>query len=676
MAISKFPSVRTSSKADAEVRALTDIASKMTGQTGDGLDRVITVRELLGVNGFNLKNIGRNISIDFDPDFSESDVTDTPVRPTNVEFFPTFETVLMSWDLVDGFNTWFSYTEIFRADITEDQPGPLFSDAVLVATTISYLYTDYVRSASSYRYWVRHFGVNGVAGPLHEVLGTDVTTFEKPIDVLEEYSKDIYQGENYAWIRSEMGVISGLSRAFEGAMPNSGLLALFKNADSLTDLLAEQQLADALDKHTTSFDIKAQFSHNYARLSGGVHAAVTLAESYVNRIASLEAKFVADGDLDQAIEARLDEYDLALAGEDGAIATSLRSFTVSYDGNDVSLDTLSSTVASNNGTYEAQWGVKSNVNDLQGGVGFFNDGNETSFIIDANVFAVTGGSQNDTGLVPFVIRDNRVVMAEALIDHAAIYSLVAKNITAERVAASIDITSPTIRGGEITAVTLNVNDRTTISSQGYLTAIGAQFKGITIVDANDNPVFDSNGLNSQYIQGFSDEVAQQVSTVIDAAFVNTLFVNEGFAGKFFVENLEGDVYDALDYFNGSTIQRSGSTDTHLLISGTIEKASFLRRAVFNRYTLNFSTTQEIIRADINTYLNDNLINTRNATFTSNNNFEGAGGEFSVLTFTLDIPESTTDHSFKVEVVINQGTPFITMLEPLLVNIFKKSNSLS
>ena len=685
MAISKFPSVRTSSKADPEVRALSDIASKMTGQTGNGLDRVITVRELAAINGFNLKNIGRNVSIDFNPDFTETDVTDTPVTPENVEFFPAYETVLMSWDMVDGFNSWFAYTEIFRADITSEQPSPLFSDAELVATTISYLYTDYVSSSRSYRYWIRHFGKNGVAGPLHDTNGTDVTTFEKPIDVLEEYSKDIYQGENYAWIRSEMGVLSGLSRAFEGAMPNSGLLALLRNADSLTDLLAEQQLADALDKHATSFSIKSQFSHNYARLSGGVSSAVTLAESYVNRIASLEAKFVPGGDVEQAIEARIDEYDLALAGEEGAIATSLRNFTVSYDGNDVSLDTLSSVVAANNGVYEAQWGVKTNVNDLQGGVGFFNDGIETSFVVDASVFAVTGGSE--TGVLPFVIKNNRVVMAEAFIDHAAIYTLIAQNITAERIAASIDITSPTINGGDINGVTLNVNDRTTISSQGYLTSIGAQFKSITIVDNNDNPILDSSGIKTQYIQGLDSEISEQISTVIDAAFINTLFGNNGtFSGTVYAENIEGDVFDAKDYHYSGTV--NVPTDLSFdLFSGQVSSGTFDRVLMFGSISLQSvieAVTDEgaTLSVYLEYYINNALVAKSSTMVFSNNKSNVAYTDSHTFPPVVKpLSQSGQNTPFKVVVKIDKSSnhyyvPTLKHTQPTVVSLFKAGGSLS
>lgn len=43
-------------------------------------------------------------------------------------------------------------------------------------------------------------------------------------------------------------------------------------------------------------------------------------------------------------------------------------------------------------TYNAQWSVKTDVNGLQGGVGFYNDGTKTYFVINADVFAVLEGT--------------------------------------------------------------------------------------------------------------------------------------------------------------------------------------------------------------------------------------------------------------------------------------------
>lgn len=53
------------------------------------------------------------------------------------------------------------------------------------------------------------------------------------------------------------------------------------------------------------------------------------------------------------------------------------------------------------GKYTAQWGVKTSVGGLQGGVGFYNNGSVTSFTVNANQIIFTDGSV--TGGTPFQI---------------------------------------------------------------------------------------------------------------------------------------------------------------------------------------------------------------------------------------------------------------------------------
>lgn len=55
--------------------------------------------------------------------------------------------------------------------------------------------------------------------------------------------------------------------------------------------------------------------------------------------------------------------------------------------------------------YTAQWGVKTTVGSLQGGVGFFNNGTTTLFCINAKDFIMTDGSST---VVPFAVSDGKV----------------------------------------------------------------------------------------------------------------------------------------------------------------------------------------------------------------------------------------------------------------------------
>lgn len=63
--------------------------------------------------------------------------------------------------------------------------------------------------------------------------------------------------------------------------------------------------------------------------------------------------------------------------------------------------TAQNTADGNTTTYYAQWGVKTTVGSLQGGVGFYNNGSTTSFTVNANQIIFTDGSV--TGGTPFQI---------------------------------------------------------------------------------------------------------------------------------------------------------------------------------------------------------------------------------------------------------------------------------
>jgi hypothetical protein len=601
-------------------RFLQDMREQVQIQGGKGrgnsLDRAITYRDLKkDVGTTSLKGF-KSIIASQSTGNAELYGDAFPNAPTGVEVLPTFTNVLVKWDRVP--NTWYKLTEVFRvtALLNIDDPDnpypyleggrvPLFSDAVQIASTISPFFADDLPPGSTAVYWVRHLNRDEQAGPLHNVAGTWGTTRRTPLEVLTEYSAEIYQTDAYAWLRSELGEVDAINRAMVGAGFESSMANLLANGASIDDLLAEQSIAAALDKHTQRSEIKAQFGKNYARLSGGIHAAVNADEAYVQRISALESQWV--NDLGDAIDAKVDTFESALTSptgaiatkvtelgtsvglttsgiadslvtmantdvaladrstaleavidvdgesvssqietlessivdaETGAIASQISNLTVSYDGNDVSLTKLAETVATND-TNHARWGVKTDVNGKRGGVAFNNDGEMTSFLIDADTFAITDGN---TELAPFVVKDGQVVMKKALIDHADIFTLIADNVTAKTIDATVSLTSPVIDGGSISGTTLDISGTEgksmSVNAQGFLEAEGAEFKSITIKDATGDVIMSSSGLADTYIETLMGE---------DATFSGTVYAN----------NIEGDVMDAV--LKTSTVTNSGDT---------------------------------------------------------------------------------------------------------------------
>lgn len=92
----------------------------------------------------------------------------------------------------------------------------------------------------------------------------------------------------------------------------------------------------------------------------------------------------------KASSSALTALDTRVTSTEGTVASqssSISSLTSSLGTNTSNITALTSTV---NGL-EARWDIKTNVNDLVGGVGFYNDGSSTKFVIDADN-TIAGGT--------------------------------------------------------------------------------------------------------------------------------------------------------------------------------------------------------------------------------------------------------------------------------------------
>lgn len=549
---------------------------------GDPLDKKLTLRDWYKANGtksLDTLSIAQD-GVSVFPTYND----ELPTIPTGVEVLATFNTVLCKWDRV--ITEWYASTQIFRTVWIDGDPRPDFIDAVQVGAVLSPFFADSLESGTRAVYWIRHVNRDGEAGPLHDPQGTDVTLHLRPIDTIREYSAEIYAGENYQWLRSSLGMMSAIDRAFNlaGLDPSNPLFGLL--GGNLTDMLAEQSMLAALDKQSSSYEVQAQFSRNYAKLSGGIHAAVDLTQAYVDRITVLEANFVT---VDSTINAKLETFELALAGEAGAIATKIDNYNVTYRGQTASLQQLASAAASDSDAlglqYTAQWGVKTNVAGIQGGVGFYNNGVLTEFLVDANRFAITDGTGVET-VAPFIVQDGKVYIAKAFIDYAEIYTLIADNITVDKLAALISITSPIINGGSITGTTLDINGRMTVDALGNLTATGALLKALTIRDAENNIILDANGIDGTYIRNLSvssvDIQGQAITSPHSVEIVNQSVVtgdvvrSEIALGTY----IGGGVQFALSIRATRTVSSSGNDEVLYTHVGIHQDTVFIKEFVF------------------------------------------------------------------------------------------------
>lgn len=436
---------------------------------GNSLDRAVTFRDLqksIGTTDMRMlatKTESGSITAFNDP---------MPTRPTGFAAFGMFNMVGLEWDRPKA--NWYALTEIYRVDVTGVVGAtPVFADALFVGSSATGFFSDMVEPAKSFVYWARHVNRDFQAGDVSSPEGTKASTSETPEQVLVKYSEEIAAGENFKWLRSDLSIMDTINRTLQGSsLGDSGLGKLLANSSSLSDLLAEQAMGEAISKHVQSENLQLQLAKNYARLSGGVHAAVNADEAYVLRIQEMESRW--ENDLGKIINANISSFETTLVSERGAIAEAIRNFAVDYDGTGVTLQELSSVAASADKGYKAQWGVKTKVGDLQGGVGFLNDGLKTSFIVDAQTFAVTGGNDK---LFPFIIKNGKTVIDTALIQSAEIYNLLAANIVAERVKVGVSFSSPIIKGGSIDGASLTVGNGFSVDSKGIMQAVDGFFDG-------------------------------------------------------------------------------------------------------------------------------------------------------------------------------------------------------
>lgn len=601
---------------------------------GNSLDRAVTFRDFQQATGSpDIRLLATKSSTGVVTAFNDP----KPTRPTNFEAFGMFNLVGLEWDRPKA--VWYAFTEVYRYDVTGDESAtPVFADAVFVGSSATGFFSDMTEPAKTFVYWIRHVNRDYVVGDISSPEGTRASTSETPEQVLIKYSEEIAGGENFKWLRSDISVMDAINRSLQGSgLGDTGLAKLLNDSTSLSDLLAEQAMSDSIYKHTESQNIQLQFSKNYARLSGGIHAAVNADEAYVLRVQELESKW--ENELGDVIASKITDFSTSLASKEGAIAETINTYSVDFKGVNTSLQQLANATASLDNGYKAQWGVKTDVAGLKGGAGFLNDGTKTSFIVDAQTFAVTGGSDS---LFPFIIKDGKTVMDKALIQNAEIYELLAANIVAERIKVGVSFSSPVIKGGSIDGATLTVGSGFSVSSTGVLRAKDGFFEG------------DIKATN-----GTLENVRIGESCTVEG----TLYAN----------NIEGDIVDR----NVIVVQdeiKVGPNEIYIVMSGNIAAgllgATHDRILVISGIALDHENGGgSTSNFDVRLMLDGTMVQIFHS--------HSANEEGSVtVQLGCKIPKGTARHSFSVEVQPSVNDNLLVQQSAIVADIFKTGSTLT
>lgn len=108
---------------------------------------------------------------------------------------------------------------------------------------------------------------------------------------------------------------------------------------------------------------------------------------------------------DGTVLKQIAEHSTALTSQQAQITTSAQAITtINQDGSQ---------------KYVSQWGVKTAVSGLTGGVGFYNDGTTTTFTVSADTFRVLPGGGNNAS-IPFYVDAHGAHIKQALIDELTV----------------------------------------------------------------------------------------------------------------------------------------------------------------------------------------------------------------------------------------------------------------
>lgn len=197
----------------------------------------------------------------------------------------------------------------------------------------------------------------------------------------------------------------------------------YKTSSEINDAhYTKSDANDAIASHIETFEAEV-LSPNYATfsyISTNIYTKTTANAAMAAKVEEFKAEIVdSEGNITNAFTNKMSEV---LTGPDGAIAQEIATYNVTYGGNTYTLAEGIQVSVDINGEYTKQWGVQTDVGDLQHGVGFIDDNGTTTFMVSTDNFAVFNPVDGEWEAV-FGVRDGRVVITEAIIGNAILETL-------------------------------------------------------------------------------------------------------------------------------------------------------------------------------------------------------------------------------------------------------------
>lgn len=545
------------------------IITNMEVGLGRGLDAWLTKRDLVDAGLLNVTRLNRPGGGDYVINPQPGGNVETPTKPTNFQAQGAFTHVILSWD-IPTYNG-HAYTEIYRSSTDN------FGTAILIQTSVAPVAADTVDYGSQYYYWVRHVNTNNVRGPLHDTAGEYAETAPNVSAVIEELSDELNETHLAQHLRDRIDLIdtpitglvdqvaaltvaTDIQIFFQASAP-AGPLAnnsrwfdtdddnhpyiwvdgAWEDArDQLIDFVQTnltQEIIDRTDADTAQISRLDSLEATVFDAETGVAANATATQLLDSRVTVTEGNITANaGDITSlqstvfnpstgvgANATAISGITTQITGIDGelsSVASSVTLLTSEVGDNSAAISVIATTVDG----LDAQWSVKTQVGDLVGGIGLYNDGVTTYFMVNADVFAILDNEGDDIN--PFFVQDNTVYINTAMIADASISVAKIEDLTVEDITGfNSAFVLSTIGTGNIT----NAYIGQFIQSNNY-SAGNAGWR----IDKNGNmevhsiSIYDNGDLimssGTPVVNSINPINPANVSTYMQAAAIDTLYV--------------------------------------------------------------------------------------------------------------------------------------------------------
>lgn len=338
---------------------------------------------------------------------------------------------------------------------------------------------------------------------------------------------------------------------------------------------------DAIASAITTLETET-LTPNYATfsyLSTNFYTKTTADTAIAAKVDEFRAEVLDDaGNLTGAFTNKVTEV---LTGPDGAIVNEIANYGVEYGGDTYSIAEGIQVSVNLDGEYTKQWGVQTQVDELQHGVGFIDDNGTTTFMVSADNFAVFNPVDGEWEAI-FGVTDGRVVIKEAVIGDAFLNTLAVQfsAVFENEVLVNGELTAWKLKGAQITGNALwmvNGNHSLAIEPDDYLAfwfgeavyynvetdtdlrALGnAKFaitnqgevlaRGMMLYDNDNNLLMDVDGLDGTYIKNLTvDTLKIKNNAVTVKSYSETDPVNVSKGGS-------AEMWSASHYHDGEVVK--------------------------------------------------------------------------------------------------------------------------